>query len=304
MPHCNAGGHSSGCIPHTLPGSVVCVVNVGVLGVLGTEERREALLQCLRIEALLTQLAVDPVGGEVLRSTGQWIDRQHPWIAGAVGICAALRTGDWLSTSQAGPAFAVAKGSASASVAAECLGRSDGACHGRSGLLWFIDHTSRLATWPNARLAVSNAHGWATAGLSPAIAVIKEGSATGITGACLRQAVQEGRPLMVISIATEPARDPALLPAIRCADPESITQATQEALDRARSESTGVHLRLWLPTIPAAINLGQVFVRSGMMSDTDLASLITTAQREAMSALRSAHGSPEPRPASAFQYVG
>lgn len=272
---------------------------------MAAEERLELLQQGLRIEALVEQLAADEQGSAALSASGSWLDRsvRSAWIGAAVGICSALRTGDWLGTCQAGLAFALAKGSPSQALVAEALGRSEGTCHGRSGLAWLVDRTRRLAAWPEARLALLTSLGWAQAQESLALAVVPEDAEPALVGACLRRAAERELAVTVISIATHHERDPTAPPAIRCADLESITQAVHQGTTRARDRGTATHVRLWLPVMPSMVVLGQAYIEQGLLNQTDLAALTRLAERESQAALTVAHSYHAPRAASAFQYV-
>ena len=271
----------------------------------GAEDRRELLHQGLRVEVLLDHLAADEQPGSTLIHSGMSDDRSQrsAWICAAVGICSALRTGDWLSTCRSGLAFALAKGTSAQALVAELLGRTEGVCHGRSGLRWLVDRTQRMAAWPDARLALLTSLGWAQAHESLAVAVIPEGVEPALVRACLRPAADRHLPLTVISIATDLDRETSAPAAIRCADLESITQAVQQATTRARDHATATHLRLWLPAMPSMATLGQTHVRQGVLDPSDLATLHRQSEHEAQTALSTAHAEPAPRVASAYQYV-
>lgn len=272
---------------------------------MAAEERLELLQQGLRIETLVDMLSLDDQAATLLPQSGAWFESavRPAWIAAAVGICSALRTGDWLGTCQAGLAFALAKGTPSQALVAETLGRTEGTCHGRSGLVWLIDRTRRLATWPDARWPLLTCLGWVQAQESMAVAVVPEDAAPTLVTACLRRAADQHLAMTVVSVATSPERDTTAPPAIRCADLESIHQAVQQATARARDRATGTHVRLWLPVMPSMAVLGQTYVQQGLLGSSDLGTLVRLAEQESQAALSAAYGYHAPRAASAFQYV-
>lgn len=59
--------------------------------------------------------------------------------ATAVGVCAVLRPGDWISTTHRGHGHHIARGARLGPMFAELLGREGGVCHGRSGCLHLTD---------------------------------------------------------------------------------------------------------------------------------------------------------------------
>lgn len=69
------------------------------------------------------------------------------------GVCASLGRGDRFYCGHRAKHWAVAKGCTLASLAAECLGRSDGLSKGLGGEMWIMDETSAL--WGRATLLVA-----------------------------------------------------------------------------------------------------------------------------------------------------
>jgi pyruvate dehydrogenase E1 component alpha subunit len=59
--------------------------------------------------------------------------------ASSVGVCAALRTDDYVSTTHRGHGHIIAKGADLNRMAAELFGRSDGYCHGKGGSMHIAD---------------------------------------------------------------------------------------------------------------------------------------------------------------------
>ncbi len=102
---------------------------------LDDEQLRGLYRRMATIRAFEERVKYESSAGTVLGPTHLYIGEE----AIAVGVCAALRTDDYITSTHRGHGHAIAKGCQPRRMMAELFGRETGVCHGRGGSMHIAD---------------------------------------------------------------------------------------------------------------------------------------------------------------------
>jgi len=102
---------------------------------LNDEQLRGLYRQMLTIRTFEERVKYESSAGQVLGPTHLYIGQE----AVAVGVCAALRPDDYITSTHRGHGHAIAKGCQPNRMMAELFGRETGVCHGRGGSMHIAD---------------------------------------------------------------------------------------------------------------------------------------------------------------------